>query len=299
MIVICAILMFVGIMVCLMATGAESIELLILGLILIFGPVYLASLFIRREEIITYKKQTDEIIKEATKALLSDDINVKDIREIFLCEQEVSYIEEDDVKTGSELGLLILFPKYLVFHQKETGHGDLIIKANEVQKISGYKNYVKLFDGKSEYIFKKFFKREESDFLKISGYKVADIIKKRVKEGKELIEKEKKGPRIHIKVDFSFLKDLMIKKGVQVGKINCPNCGAPVEIPESGRVFTCQYCNTAVTAVDVFKELQDLFKGILPENVKIENGAGKIFCPNCGNLIPEDSEFCPNCGEKV
>ncbi len=79
-------------------------------------------------------------------------------------------------------------------------------------------------------------------------------IKQFIDARREEIEKG----QIQIIADFSFLKSVMEKGGVILQTISCPFCGASVSIPETGKVFKCDYCNKEIYAVDVFQEIKEL-----------------------------------------
>ena len=74
----------------------------------------------------------------------------------------------------------------------------------------------------------------------------------------EEIEEEKAKERVQIVADFSFLKSVMEKGRIVLQVISCPFCGASVPIPETGKVFKCNYCKKDIYAVDVFKKIKEL-----------------------------------------
>jgi hypothetical protein len=75
---------------------------------------------------------------------------------------------------------------------------------------------------------------------------------------REEIEAEKKKERVHIMVDFSFVKDYMKQGGVILQTFKCPTCGASLKFPESGNTTTCQYCNANIKAEDIFEKIKSL-----------------------------------------
>jgi len=38
-------------------------------------------------------------------------------------------------------------------------------------------------------------------------------------------------------VDFSLIREMLERGGIVLQSIKCPNCGAPLEIPSSGRII--------------------------------------------------------------
>lgn len=72
------------------------------------------------------------------------------------------------------------------------------------------------------------------------------------------IEAAKKREGMTISLDFSWVKDYMQKGGLVLANVKCPNCGAPVKLPESGGSVLCQSCGSSVLAVDVFQKMKEL-----------------------------------------
>jgi len=67
------------------------------------------------------------------------------------------------------------------------------------------------------------------------------------------INKEKQS--VQVILDFSSLKDVMIKMGITTTKIECPDCKSVVEIPEAGNIVICQYCRTPIRPNEIFKKI--------------------------------------------
>lgn len=85
-----------------------------------------------------------------------------------------------------------------------------------------------------------------------------EIVRRRLAQ----IEDEKKRERIQFVIDFSFLKEEMLKGGITVQSVNCPNCKAPVVLPAMGSQTKCQYCGSILQAQDVFEKLKGLLHGL-------------------------------------
>jgi ribosomal protein S27AE len=83
-------------------------------------------------------------------------------------------------------------------------------------------------------------------------------IKETSEARKRSIEAEKRKERIQIVLDFSSLKDYMIKGGLTLQSIKCPECGAPVKFPESGNQTKCAHCGCTILAQDVFEKIKSL-----------------------------------------
>ena len=67
------------------------------------------------------------------------------------------------------------------------------------------------------------------------------------------INREKQNVQFFI--DFSSLRDVMIKMGITVTKFECPNCKGAVKIPEAGNILICQHCRTPMRPNEIFKKI--------------------------------------------
>ncbi len=72
------------------------------------------------------------------------------------------------------------------------------------------------------------------------------------------IEAEKKKEKVHIMLDFSFLKTIMEKGGLVMQVLKCPECGASAEFPKSGNATQCSHCGKTIYAQDVFEKVKNL-----------------------------------------
>jgi DNA-directed RNA polymerase subunit RPC12/RpoP len=59
-------------------------------------------------------------------------------------------------------------------------------------------------------------------------------------------------------VDFSALRDILERGGISTFVPKCPNCGAPIQLPESGESVKCPYCGATIYAKDVLERLKEL-----------------------------------------
>lgn len=87
---------------------------------------------------------------------------------------------------------------------------------------------------------------------------VRPLIENAISARKEEIESEKKKDRIHIMLDFSFLRNYMEKGGLVLKKVKCPWCAAPISLPTSGNTTKCEYCGRPVFAQDIYEKIRDL-----------------------------------------
>ena len=84
------------------------------------------------------------------------------------------------------------------------------------------------------------------------------IIESAIKTRRDEIETEKKKDKVHIMLDFSFLKTIMEKGGLIMQVLKCPECGATVDFPKSGNETKCSHCGKSIYAQDVFEKVKGL-----------------------------------------
>jgi ribosomal protein S27AE len=84
--------------------------------------------------------------------------------------------------------------------------------------------------------------------------KVNSSIKARI----ERIEAEKKKERVQLVFDFSTLKQYMEKGGLILQQTKCPQCGAPLKLPQSGNQISCEHCGSTLYAQDIFEKIKGL-----------------------------------------
>jgi len=114
------------------------------------------------------------------------------------------------------------------------------------------KKYVSVTDAEGENIF----------HLSGIGSKELDsfknIIFEQVEARKQYLEAEKRKERVHVLLDFSFIKNYMEKGGLVLQTVRCPNCGAPMKLPESGSEVVCSHCASTIYAQDIFEKIKAL-----------------------------------------
>lgn len=86
------------------------------------------------------------------------------------------------------------------------------------------------------------------------------IVKNAIEIRKKEIEVEKKKERLHVMLDFSFLKTYMKKGGLIMQVLKCPHCSATIEFPESGTKIKCSYCGNTIYAQDIFEKVKSLLE---------------------------------------
>jgi len=84
------------------------------------------------------------------------------------------------------------------------------------------------------------------------------LIKKAMQERKEELKSQRMKERVHLVLDFSFLKDYMKKGGLVLQTFKCPHCNAPVKLPNSGNQTECKHCGNTVYAQDIFEKVKEL-----------------------------------------
>ncbi len=75
---------------------------------------------------------------------------------------------------------------------------------------------------------------------------------------KQALQAERQKERVHVHLDFSFLKNYMKEGGLMLQVVKCPECGANVELPETGNQIYCAHCGKAILAQDIFKKVKEL-----------------------------------------
>lgn len=85
-----------------------------------------------------------------------------------------------------------------------------------------------------------------------------DTILNQIQTRKEDIEKERTRTDVQAMLDFSILRDYMTKGGISVQSIKCPQCKAPLTMPENGSFVKCTYCGSTVYASDIMDRVKQL-----------------------------------------
>ena len=75
---------------------------------------------------------------------------------------------------------------------------------------------------------------------------------------KKEIERLRAVESVQVMIDFSALKDYMNKGGISTQAIKCPQCKAPLSMPESGNLVKCSYCGSTVYASDIMDRVKQL-----------------------------------------
>ena len=112
-------------------------------------------------------------------------------------------------------------------------------------------NEISVVDSKDENTFNL-----KYAFLELFKPIVENAIEIRRKE----IDTEKKKERLHVMLDFSFLKTYMEKGGLVMKVLKCPECGGTVEFPESGTQTKCSHCGKGIHAQDIFEKVKSLLE---------------------------------------
>lgn len=69
-------------------------------------------------------------------------------------------------------------------------------------------------------------------------------------------------PKVTSAFDFTELVKLVALTGLIVTTVKCPYCGGSINLPDSGDTTKCPYCGSIIKAVDLYKLLKDLLKGL-------------------------------------
>ena len=83
------------------------------------------------------------------------------------------------------------------------------------------------------------------------------VIEKAIKQRKRKIIEERKKEKLHVLLDFSFIRNYLEKGGIILQTYKCPECGAHIKLPEHGTTIVCKYCGAVIKAEDIFKKIKD------------------------------------------
>jgi ribosomal protein S27AE len=72
------------------------------------------------------------------------------------------------------------------------------------------------------------------------------------------IEAERRREHVQVVSDFGSLREYMVKGGLVLQTMKCPECGASVKLPESGNQTKCDHCGNTILALDIFEKIKDL-----------------------------------------
>lgn len=163
-------------------------------------------------------------------------------------------------------GLLVITNKNLLFQQQEGiftkhFHTALRIPLTQIHGITSggtFTKHIKVLAG----IGGSLTEHEFNNFVETgkSIHELRSEIENDITEAREEQEEEKKRERLHILLDFSFLRDCLEKGGLLVQNIQCPHCGAPIEMPNSGDHVKCEHCGSNVLAQNIFDRIKELIR---------------------------------------
>jgi len=163
----------------------------------------------------------------------------------------------------SRKGILVLTNRKLVWLEQrgilsKSYHPLITIPLEDIRGLSrggAIIKYVSIARSQGEHIFRlvkpRVRKNEEFNLFK-------QIIFEQVEARKREIEAMKRKERVHIMIDFSFLKNYMEKGGMILQTFKCPECGAPIKLPEKGNSTKCDHCGKVIYAQDVFQKIKEL-----------------------------------------
>jgi DNA-directed RNA polymerase subunit RPC12/RpoP len=113
--------------------------------------------------------------------------------------------------------------------------------------------YVSLTDSGGEKIFHVHGMGNELEFSSFRS-----LIQEQTANRQKAIDAEKRKDRVHIMLDFGFLRDYMSKGGLSLQVVKCPQCGAPMSLPKEGNQVRCDHCGTMVFAQDIMEKVKQL-----------------------------------------
>jgi DNA-directed RNA polymerase subunit RPC12/RpoP len=158
-------------------------------------------------------------------------------------------------------GYLILTTRKLVFVEErglfqKSYHVSVTILLEELEGISMgglLMKYVSLSDEHGENIFHLEGVGNEELFQSFK-----QILEKQVEERRKEMQAEQEKGKILVNLDFGALRDYMEKGGLSMRTFKCPQCSAPLNLPDSGNAVRCSYCGSTVLAQDIMQKVKAL-----------------------------------------
>jgi LSD1 subclass zinc finger protein len=65
------------------------------------------------------------------------------------------------------------------------------------------------------------------------------------------------GPKVGTMLDFAWLSKIIKQESLSIRPIKCPSCGAPLDMPSSGRYVKCSHCGVVVQVTDIIDLIKD------------------------------------------
>lgn len=84
------------------------------------------------------------------------------------------------------------------------------------------------------------------------------MVQTQVGNRQKAMDAERRREHVHIMLDFSFLRDYMSKGGLSLQVVKCPQCGAPMTLPQEGNRVKCDHCGSTVFAEDIMDRVKEL-----------------------------------------
>jgi hypothetical protein len=94
---------------------------------------------------------------------------------------------------------------------------------------------------------------DNNNFESFRGAVTSEIEARKVE-----LQKQSVANTVQAMVDFSTLRDYMTKGGITVQTVKCPQCKAPLTMPETGSLAKCSYCGSTVYASDIMDKFKQL-----------------------------------------
>jgi len=153
-------------------------------------------------------------------------------------------------------GYLVLTNQKIVFLQEhglfgKSYHQTLSIPLENIQGISqggSVSKFISITDREGTSVF----------HLPVKFDTFRNLIMNTKAQRKQELEKLRRKERVHIVLDFSSVKEYMDKGGLKLQSVRCPECNAPVKLPDSGNQFECEHCGNMVYAHDIFEKIKAL-----------------------------------------
>jgi len=157
---------------------------------------------------------------------------------------------------GKDKGVLVLTNQRLIWLNKKgvfskSYHMTFEVPLQDITGISETGRITKricISDRTGEYRFR----------ISVQLNEFRNMLEKALTERKKALERIRKKERVHVMIDFSFIKDYMKEGGLSLKTIKCPECNAPIKMPKDGTETICRYCNNTIHAQDIFEKIKSL-----------------------------------------
>ncbi|MDD1770302.1 MAG: hypothetical protein LUO79_04365 [Methanomassiliicoccales archaeon] len=178
----------------------------------------------------------------ATLTILITNLRLIAIREVGLLDANFDLFTEMGLESISGVSIReVLFQKFVIINYRAQGGTAELALAGLDDRI-----------GADKEASPNPFKPTDEKPLAMFVRSLDKAVRKRLHE----VELEKNRERTVF--DFGALRDQMANGGIVVTSVKCPNCGANLDLPETGDTVRCEYCGSRIHAFDLLQKLKEL-----------------------------------------